>query len=301
LLSTIRASGREVTISPPLPETKETTYKFRLAVKDGWFRAFVDGREIASEKIGSNPEPWLMLHSSHLNTADIHNVTINGSPTVPEKIDLLANDDLGMWRPYLGSIAGRIQGGANANGWEKRGEEIHEAGQKPEPPDEGKPIPPRVFPESAIYYQRPLIEDGTIDYEFFYEPDKALVHPMLDRLVFLLEPGGVKLHYLTDGINEKGGVSFDNAKDEPAYRRGPARLSLKEKAWNQVRVAVAGSTVKVSLNGTEVYERPIESTNQRLFGLFHYTDMTEARARLMIFSGNWSKTLPANDKLFEKK
>ena len=60
-------------------------------------------------------------------------------------------------------------------------------------------MPPRCFPESAIYYQRPLLEDGAVEYEFFYDPDKAHVHPMLDRLVFLLEPDGVKLHWLTDG------------------------------------------------------------------------------------------------------
>ena len=38
-----------------------------------------------------------------------------------------------------------------------------------------------------------------IEYEFFYDPDKAMVHPMLDRFTFLLEPEGVKLHWLTDG------------------------------------------------------------------------------------------------------
>jgi hypothetical protein len=124
---------------------------------------------------------------------------------------------------------------------------------------------------------------------------------MLDRLTFLLEPDGVKLHWLTDGPHEKSGVAFDNVKDEPASRRGPAKLPLKEKAWNKVRLAVAGDTVKVSLNGTEVYERAIEPTNQRFIGLFHYTDRTEARVRSMTYAGAWGKTLPPNDKLFEKK
>ena len=63
----------------------------------------------------------------------------------------------------------------------------------------------------------------------------------------------------------------------------------------------AGDTVKVSLNGTEVYERAIESTNQRFFGLFHYTDRTQVRVRSMTYTGDWGKTLPASDKLFEKK
>ncbi len=296
----VRQNGRDVTISPPLPETKETVYKFRMAVKDGWFRAFVDDRELIAEKIGTNPDPWLMLHCHYQNTGEIRNLRINGTPTVPEKIDLLANDDLGMWRPYLGRVSGGRNEGENS-AWVKRGEELFEFGRKPEPPEEGKPIPPRYFPESALYYQRPMLEDGAVEYEFFYNPDKAHVHPMLDRLVFMLEPDGVKLHWLTDGPHEKSGVKFDNATDEPTCRRGPAKLPLNEKAWNKVRVAVVGDTVKVSLNGTEVYERAIEPTNQRFFGLFHYTDRTEARVRSMTYAGDWSKTLPPNEKLFEKK
>jgi hypothetical protein len=252
------------------------------------------------EKIGPNPEPWLMLHAHHQNTATLTNVQLNGKPTIPDKIDLLANDDLGFWRPYLGSLSGGRNYGGEGPGWAKRGEELFEYGKKPEPPEDGKPAP-RYFPESALYYQRPMLEDGVIEYEFYYNPDKSLVHPTLDRLTFLLEPDGVKLHWLTDGPHEKSGIAFDNAKDEPNCRRGPAKLPLNEKAWNKVRLAVVGDTVKLSLNGTEVYERPIESTNQRFFGLFHYTDRTEVRVRSMTYAGDWGKTVPANDKLFEKK
>ncbi|MBN9119886.1 MAG: DUF1583 domain-containing protein, partial [Planctomycetes bacterium] len=298
----VRPGGRDVAINPPLAASKTNVYQFKLVVKDGWFRAFVDGRELAVEKIGTDPEPWLMLHCHHQNTGTLTNVRINGAPTVPEKIDLLANDDLGFWQTHLGSVAAaRNYDGESGPGWRKRGEELHEWGKKPEPPEDGEPVPQRNFPESALYYQRPMIEDGAIEYEFYYDPGKVLVHPMLDRLTFLLEPDGVKLHWLTDGPHEKSGTAFDNAKDEPANRRGPAKLPLKEKAWNKVRLVVAGDTVKLSLNGTEVYERAIESTNQRFFGLFHYTDRTEARVRSMTFAGDWGKALPANDKLFEKK
>jgi tetratricopeptide (TPR) repeat protein len=296
LHTTITQNGRDVNIAPPI-DHKGNDYKFKLVVKDGWYRAYVNGRELAAEKIGDNPDPWLMFHAAGNNTGELRNVMINGTPIVPEKIDLLANDSLGMWRPYLGNISNNINAGS---GWSKRGEEMHEPGQKLEPPDDGKPLP-RHFPESAVYYQRPFLEDGVVEYEFFYNPDKACVHPMLDRLVFMLEPDGVKLHWLTDGPREKSGVSFDNIKDEPNCRRGPEKLPLKEKAWNTVQMVVTGDTVKVMLNGAQVYERAIESTNQRFFGLFHYTDRTEARVRSMTYKGDWPKTLPANDKLFEKK
>ena len=57
----------------------------------------------------------------------------------------------------------------------------------------------------------------------------------------------------------------------------------------------------VYLNGVEVYERPIEATNQRYFGLFHYTDRTEARVRGMTYTGAWPKKVPTEAELFEVK
>ena len=66
-----------------------------------------------------------------------------------------------------------------------------------------------------------------------------------------------------------------------------------------MKLAVAGDAVKLWLNGELVYERPIEPTNQRLFGLFHDTDRTEVRVRGMTYAGDWPKQLPPNDRLFE--
>ena len=59
--------------------------------------------------------------------------------------------------------------------------------------------------------------------------------------------------------------------------------------------------VKVAVNDVDVYERAVEPTNQRLFGLFHYTDRTEARVRSMVHRGAWPKQRPADDQLFELK
>jgi Domain of unknown function (DUF1583_N)/Protein of unknown function (DUF1581) len=289
LHSTHRHGPLGTTITPPLPPIEKPTYQFRLAVKDGWLRVFLDGREMASAKIGREPEPWLMLSSPHGNTGEVRNLRITGNPTVPQEINLLAGDDLGTWQVTALDM------------WTKRGEEMYHAGRKPDPPEDGKPVPPRGQPEAAVHYQRPIAEDGVIEYEFFYEPGKAHVAPMLDRMTFLLDPEGVKLHWRTDGGFGRNPLPVDNATDEPANRRGPSRLPLQPRAWNKVRVAVAGDMVKVALNGVEVYERPIESTNQRLFGLFHYIDETEARVRSMVYRGAWPKERPADERLFERK
>ena len=101
-------------------------------------------------------------------------------------------------------------------------------------------------------------------------------------------------------------VEFALESDDPTVRstvsevKAPVQLVVP-KSWNKVRLAVVGDRVKLALNGTEVYERAIEPTNQRFFGLFHYTDRTEARVRGTTLTGDWPKALPPNDKLFEKK
>ena len=305
LHTTLRYEGRPTALNPPFPPRKGGLYQLRLAVKDGWLRAFVDGREVMAEKIGLNPDPWLMIHAHHANTTEVRDIKISGRPSVPDKIDLLIGDDLGTWRAYFGQ-AGPVQprfrvydedGSQNGTDWSKRGEEMYSFGKKPEPPEEGQPERPRYFPESAIFYQRPFLEDGAVAYEFFYDPDKAHVHPALDRLTFLLEPEGVKLHWLTDGRHERSGLAFDNAVEEPECRRGPAKLPLHAKQWNKVRLAVAGDIVKIFLNGSLIYERPIEPTNQRTFGLFHYNDRTEARARGLVLTGAWPREAPGESRL----
>ncbi len=308
LHTTIRYEGRLSSINPPLSPSKGDIHECRLSVKEGWLRVFVDGQEVATEKIGLNPDPWLMIHAPHANIAQVHDLKIAGNPTVPEKIDLLIGDDLGMWRPYYAN-AGAFQrrspyddGNGQADmAWIKRGEEIYGAGKKPEPPEDGRQEMPRYFPESVVFYQRPFVENGAVEYDFFYDPEKALVHPALDRMTFLLEADGVKLHWLTDGRNDKSDVPFDNAKEEPASRRGPAKLPLKAKEWNKIRLVVADDTVTLFLNNTLVYERLIESTNQRLFGLFHYNDRTEARVRGLLLTGAWPREVPKESRLFEQK
>src|SRR4029077_9401480 len=181
----------------------------------------------------------LMIHAPHDSVAQILDFKIGGNPTVPEMIDLLIGDDLGMWRPYFGNAMNFQRQFRNFSdneqveiGWSKRGEEIYSPGKKPDPPEEGRDPLPRNFPESALFYQRPFVDNGTVEYEFFYDPDKAHVDPALDRMTFMLDPDGVQLHWLTDAASDKSGAPFDNAKDEPENRRGPAKLPLKAKEWN---------------------------------------------------------------------
>src|SRR5262249_17430383 len=158
----------------------------------------------------------------------------------------------------------------------------------------------RQWNEQALHYHRPLLEDGTVEYEFYYDPEGVVMaNPVLDRLVFLLEPDGVRIHWLTDNQQERSTLKKENVTDEPSNRRGPAKLPLKEKAWNGLKLTLKGDVVTVSLNGQEVYERKLESTNLRTFGVFHWNDLGELRVRNVLLRGDWPKQLPAAAELLK--
>jgi hypothetical protein len=278
-------------IEPPLPDLGDW-YRYRLVVRDGQWTAYVNDRKVCEEPLPADPDPWLWLHAPRANTAGFRNVIITGKPTVPESLNLSTAAELTGWRSYQ-----EFGVGGGQNFWMKRGEEIIGQGNRPKQPDD-RPPPPRTYNESALFYHRPLLEDGTVEYEFYYEPEKFHVHPALDRLCLLLEPKGVRVHWLTDGGSDRTGLPPENATAEPAHRRGPAELPLKAKAWNTLSLSLAGDVVTLRLNGVEVYRRPLEPTNQRTFGLFHYSDDTGVRVRNVVYKGQWPKALPPAEELF---
>ena len=141
-------------------------------------------------------------------------------------------------------------------------------------------------------YHRPMLEDGRIDYEFYFDPGKVMVHPALDRLAFLIEPSGVKIHRLTDGAYERSGLRPRIVCDEPENRRGGGPLPLKPQAWNHLALRLEGDKVTIELNGQPIYERRIEPENGRSFGFFHYADETQVRVRNVMYQGNWARSLP---------
>ena len=71
-------------------------------------------------------------------------------------------------------------------------------------------------------------------------------------------------------------------------------MPLNVGAWIRIVFAVAGDRLTLRLNDQDVYERPIEPTNQRTFGLFHYADEGEARVRNVTYRGAWPKQKPGS-------
>ena len=246
-------------------------YSYRLVVKGRTMAAYVGDRKVQETRLADEPDPWLALVVFGLDNGGARQIAIHGNPTVPEQLRLAMGPDLTGW--LADYYEEPLEGTGPA--WEKRGEEI--VGHAYQPPrtldgsdgdglcrlraSDGSMIGiPGSKHESLLQYHRPMLEDGTMTYEFYYEPGKALVHPALGRMVFLLEAGGVSIHWLTAGKYDRTGLDPGNATLEPDHRRGPDRLPLKPRDWNRLELTLTGTLVTLRLGGAVVVRASARAT-----------------------------------------
>ena len=278
---TFQRGTRVVAIDPPMGFRDEWV-RYRAVFRDGVFRAYLNGRLVHTAPLSEHHDPWVAVQAWMQNDARLRDFRITGNPTVPDSVLLSASAALTGWLPYH---LDRINVENADWSWE---EDAETAGQIV---GRRKEVLRGTFAESLLRYQRPLLEDGSVEYDFFSEPGATEAHPTLDRLAFLLRPNGIRVHWITDGRFDRTGISPGNAFDEPQNRRGPTRLPLLSGDWNHVKLAIVGKIATVELNGQLVFERELEATNRRTFGLFHYAD-TELRVRNVVMRGDWPKVVP---------
>ncbi len=282
----IRDLTRRFLIKPPLKSRDVLHY--RTEVRQGTMTTSINGRIIHSQQVEQNCDPWVAIRSADMQEGTATNVRITGAPKISETISLSSSPTLAGWIAYFGESAGEPEAQ-----WRCEDSIIHASRRPAFQKSRASMTLPSVYDESAILYHRPMLEDGTIDYEFFYREGEVVAHPMMDRLCFLIDPAGIKIHWLTDGPFERTDLAPDNATSEAANRRGPAKLPLLNNAWNRASVSLNDDVIELTLNGELVYQRPLEATNQRQFGFFHYADQSELQVRNVRWTGNWPRTLPS--------
>jgi tetratricopeptide (TPR) repeat protein len=268
--------------------------EMKLAASGGMLTYSVNGKELASQRLPGDADPWFAIQPGSGNqTSMVQALKITGTPVIPCELALTAGAGLEGWSAmYYGETISastdrpaqpQLADDEQPTSWSKSGDEIV-AGKRPN--CEGS------FRESILQYHRPVLEDGELEYEFFYEPGRTLTHPAIDRLVFLLSPEGTKIHWLTDKQFDRTGIAVDNV--EPLA--GATPMPLKAGEWNKLKLVLAGDVATIFVNGQEVARRTLESTNQRVFGLFRFADATSARVRQVVYRGQWPTVLPALDK-----
>lgn len=260
---------------------------YRISVHGQQMQVFGNGRLLNSMELPKDHDPWLALRHSAKHSARIWNVRITGQPEIPTELRLSESTSLEGWIPYFGESTADVNG--QSSHWRQAGNDS--TGQLIAGRKEAR-LPSGSHDERLLYYHRPMLEDGAIEYKFFYKAGQSTVHPAIDRAAFLLDQDGVNLHWVTDGRFDRSEVSPGNSTVEAANRRGPAALPLKEDDWNVVRVTLIGDTVSLFLNDVHIYERRLEVTNQRNFGLFHFADQSQAVVKDVVWRGDWPKELP---------
>ena len=259
-------------------------------------RSLVNGHVFFEDNAPSPASPWLALYAASGRIAKFQDITIQGSPVIPRQVVLSSDNHLAGWVPGIqGETLPRWQNPANraatdtigiADGpdWSCQDGEIQ--GKRFALSSRSGTVP------SLLAYHRPLQEGETVRFEFFAEPGKIEVHPVLGRLAFLLEPEGIRLRWLSHRPDpDWTGLAVDNAVAIPNARRGPEKLPLKPAAWNQAALKVVDNRVTLELNGILVLELPLTPGQSRRFGLYHDKNQTTARVRQVVLTGPWHETI----------
>lgn len=277
-------------LTPPLNDTNKYGFiRTRVDVQGANATTWMNGRLIHQQPLPQSDSPWLGVRTNYRVRGGVDDLRITGEPLIPEKIALVDSPQLLGWYDYyqpLHPLTSRI------SGWDVSMERGVGAERDIQISHPRMPLlPSGSHAEQLLRYLRPFAEDGTIVFEFFYEPGQTTTHPAVGRTVFLLTDQGVKLHKLTDGRFERTALRPDNAKilDDAEIKT----LPLLTNQWNRVEVIRSGDSITVVLNGQSVCEHPIaEATDSPQFGIFHFADQTDLRVRNLTWTGGWPKSLP---------
>ena len=239
--------------------------------------------------------PWLGLHAFGDGRVYFRNLELVGKPVIPREVRLADSADLRGWtaaygetipkavQPFMPGPAVNGPAASETTDWSVIDGVIH--GRVAAAPEADK------VAQSHLTYMRPLLDGESMSYEFFHEDGKTTVHPALGRLAFLIEVGGVRMHWLTENDNEWTGLSPDNAIVEPLNRLGPRSLPIKNADWNLVTMKLAAGKISLSLNGEEIYERPVEDISNRHIGFYHDRNSSAVQIRNVVLTGNWPEKL----------
>ncbi len=276
-----------VTLDPPMTYPNEWL-SAHIVVRDGVCTHYVNGRKYLQRTLHGDSFPWVALRSRRQRHGSFRNLTVTGDPQIPRTVNMINDSELTGWWSYFDSPEAAPVHNAilDRNSWMTvagTADELELVSRK-------KPGLAGTQAENLLLHHRPMVENGVIEYEFYYVPNEFMVHPALDRMVMLLTPESVQTYFVTDG-------AFQFEPESPVNMirgneiGGSTPIRLKANDWNQCRVSIQNDGVSLSVNGTEIFQFQLDESNHRQFGLFHFADQTGARVRNMIWTGDWPKTL----------
>jgi hypothetical protein len=245
--------------------------------------------------------PFLSLQAGAYDQTIFRNARLEGSPVIPRQVFLCADDRLEGWtggNRYDHPATSRSLPEPDARrpsdysaGLEHVAWSVKNGILRGRRDDDARNNP---YMGRRLRYSRPLRDGESVRYEFLYQPGAVIVHPSLDRLLFVLLPDGVQPIWTADPFPHDGfsrEQEVDLTLQEPGIRLGPEHLPLRPGEWNTAELVLENGTVRVKLNDLLVCERPLESSNSRQFSFFFYRDKTAAEIRNVVLRGNWPEKL----------
>lgn len=278
----------------PVPNSNGPAFN-RLSIrsrKDGW-SVLVNGHPVWTDSAGSETSPWLGLRAFGDRHPVFRNLRLTGTPVIPREVRLINGNSMRGWQSnffnegqpqFVTQPVGEEQPLVETPGIDWFTFDGTLTAVKVDAPDPMKQ-------QSLLRYHRPLLNGESLTYEFEHVAGEDSVHPAIGRLAFLLDPSGVRLHWITDGEKEWTGLDVDNAILEPVHRRSAPQLKTDD--WNQMQVSLADDTITLTLNGDTIYERPLEPGSGRQFGFFRNPLDATVRVRNVVLTGDWPQQLSA--------
>ncbi|WP_158520965.1 DUF1583 domain-containing protein [Fuerstiella marisgermanici] len=255
---------------------------YRAAYRGDECRVYLNGRLMKVIPRPATADPWIAFRSWSRNDANFRDVRITGRPVVPESIDLI-NPDLTGWWTYYG---------------ESYGYELAAWNVTASPDGPGEIVGTKnsrlagTWCEHLLRYIRPLGQQSTVEYEFYFSPGSANAFPAIDRTAFAITPQKVLTHAITDGTYEQSTASPVLAEYDTSLSTQPAALPLRANEWNRMKVQINKQLVRLELNGEFVGEYELAADNSRHFGFFHFADRDELRVRNVKLTGHWPIKVP---------
>ncbi|GAA4455508.1 DUF1583 domain-containing protein [Novipirellula rosea] len=252
----------------------------RFSVKNGVCTVFANGREVLQQPVQPG-YPWIAIRQVYKQSTRLLDLRVTGDATIPEVVRLDTGGSSG-WRSYYHHD---VTGQHVPWHWQD-GEIVGQRSTKSAGTGD----------EQLLYYQRPVCEDASIRYKFFYSEGETTIHPAIDRTAFLLEQNGVAVHSITDGRYDETFANKMNRRESPEGQRTAPGDLLRNNQWNAMEILVRGNTIELKLNRESIYVGPLDANTARTFGLFYYADQSSARVKEVMLRGDWPSELPPLDR-----
>ncbi len=293
----VSSSGHDFVVRRMQSLQGSGTARVAIELAAGQIRYLVDGREVYQEKY-SGTYPWLSIAAERNQTLSWQNFSVEGAPLIPREVSLLKGDAMDGWNCQFMNGSQPRKRLMNEKAANENDEISYYQNEEPTDYDwqakndvlvgTAKPASSDSSASSWIYYQRAVRDGESIRYQYFYKAFGTVAHPALGRLAFLLAPEGVKTRFIFDSeaTSKRFGLEPDNLKFELQYQKNGGSLPLKSNEWNDVELKLVGSNVQIILNGTLVFERPVDESASTVFG-FYRQKQQDSMVRNIRMSGNW--------------